>query len=246
MKNLLIEICYNGSKYHGYQVQINAITITEVLQDTLELVLKKRENIVGCSRTDSKVHANSYFFNMRTETKIPCDRFITVMNNALPDDIIILSCKEVDMDFHARYDCRGKEYIYKIWNNPLRNPFIYNTSLHHKIPIDAELLNKSAQVFVGTHDFTSFCSKGFKEGSSMVKTVEYIKVYRENDFVYMKIKANAFLYNMVRIIVGTLLYVSDGKFNFNELQDILESKDRTMAGKTAPPQGLYLNSIYYD
>ncbi|WMJ23298.1 tRNA pseudouridine(38-40) synthase TruA [Paludicola sp. MB14-C6] len=246
MRNLLIEISYNGANYHGYQVQANAITITEVIQDTIEKILKKRENIVGCSRTDSKVHANSYYFNMKTESNIPCEKFITVINNALPDDIVILSCREVDMDFHARYNCIGKEYIYKIYNNPVRNPYLIDLALHHKKYIDVDALNKAAQVFVGTHDFTSFCSMGFKQGTSMIKTIEFIEVYRENDFINIKVKADAFLYNMVRIIVGTLLYVNDGKIKPEDLIHIIEAKDRTKAGKTAPPQGLYLNQVFFD
>lgn len=245
MRNLLVEISYNGANYHGYQVQANAITITEVVQDTIEKLLKKREGIVGCSRTDSKVHANSYFFNMKTDSKIPADRFLTILNNALPRDIVVLSCKDVDLDFHARHNCIGKEYIYKIWNNPVKNPFLSDLALHHKNKIDENMLNETAQAFVGTHDFTSFCSMGFKPGSSMIKTVQYINVYREGDMVYIRIKANAFLYNMVRIIVGTLLYVNDGKFAPNDITSIIEVKDRTKAGKTAPPQGLYLNSIEY-
>lgn len=244
-RNLLVEISYNGANYHGYQVQANAISITEVLQDTIEKLLKKRENIVGCSRTDTKVHANSYFFNMKTESTIPCERFLRVINNALPDDIIILSCKEVPLDFHARYDCNGKEYIYKIWNSPLRNPFLADLALHHKPHIDVEKLHKIAQQFVGMHDFTSFCAKGFKAGSSMVKTVYYIEVTREQDFVFIKIKANAFLYNMVRIIVGTLLEINDGKLATTDINGIIAQKDRTKAGKTAPPQGLYLNAIEF-
>ena len=245
MRNLLVEIAYNGAKYHGYQVQKNAITITKVVQDAIEKVLKKREGILGCSRTDSGVHANSYYFSMQTECKIPCDKFVSVMNNALPEDVVVLSCKDVELDFHARYKCIGKEYIYKIWNEPLRSPFLAELALHHKKHIDAEKLNETAQILVGEHDFTSFCSMGFKEGSKMTKNVEYIKIYRENEFVYIKIKANAFLYNMVRIIVGTLLYVNDGIYKSNELIEILAAKDRTKSGKTAPAQGLYLNRIFY-
>lgn len=245
MRNLLVEIQYNGANYHGYQVQKNALTITEVIQDVIEDLLKVREAIVGCSRTDSKVHANSYFFNMKTELRIPPEKLMLIMNNALPDDIAVLSCREVPLDFHARYDCKGKEYIYKIYNVPMKDPFQCGLSLHHENHIDEEMLHNSAQAIVGTHDFTSFCSLNHKKGISMVKTVEYVKVYRENDFVYLKIKANGFLYNMVRIIVGTLLYINDGKLGADCIPEILEKKDRTAAGKTAPPQGLYLNYIEY-
>lgn len=245
MRNLLVEISYNGARYHGYQVQANAITITEILQDTIQKLLKKREAIIGCSRTDTGVHANSYYFNMRTESMIPPDRFVTIMNNALPDDIIVVSCIEVPIEFHARYECMGKEYIYKIWNSPSRNPFLADLALHHKNDIDVEMLNEAAQMIVGTHDFTSFCSMGFKPGTSMIKTVQYVRVYREGNFVYIRIKANSFLYNMVRIIVGTLLYINDGKLDKDSLSSIISARDRTRAGKTAPPQGLYLNSIDY-
>lgn len=245
MRNLLVEMQYNGANYHGYQVQANALTITEVVQNAIEKVLHKREKIVGCSRTDSRVHANSYFFNMRTESKIPCDKFVRILNNALPNDILILDCKDVDEEFHARYCCKGKEYIYKIYNAPEKNPFNCYYALHHATPIDEKRLNEAAQVFVGTHNFTSFCSLGYKEGIPMTKTVEYISVYREGDYVYLKIKADGFLYNMVRIIVGTLLYVNDGKIKAEDLPEILEKKDRNCAGKTASPYGLYLNKVEY-
>lgn len=244
MRNLLVEIAYNGAQYHGYQVQKNAVSITKILQDALQKILGKREDIIGCSRTDTGVHASSYFFNMKTEAKIPCDRFVSVMNNALPDDIAVLSCREVRDNFHARYQCRGKEYIYKIWNSPQKNPLLANLALHHKKHINDVALDKIAQAAVGTHDFTSFCTMGFKAGSSMEKTVEKISVYREGAFVYVKIKADAFLYNMVRIIVGTLLCINDGKLD--NFPSIIAAKDRTKAGKTAPAAGLYLNRIFYD
>ncbi|MFZ2537277.1 MAG: tRNA pseudouridine(38-40) synthase TruA [Oscillospiraceae bacterium] len=245
MRNLLVELRYNGARYHGYQIQKNAITITEVVQDAIESLLHAREPIVGCSRTDSKVHANSYFFNMKTEFKIPTHKFVYIMNNALPSDICVLSCKEVPLDFHSRYDCKGKEYIYRIYNATIKDPFQADLALLHKTHIDEKLLNDAAQVLVGMHDFTSFCSLGFKPGTPMTKTVEYINIYREGDFVYIKIKADGFLYNMVRIIVGTLLSINDGKIKPESLIDIMEKKDRTVAGKTAEPQGLYLNFIEY-
>lgn len=244
-RNLLVEIRYNGANYHGYQVQKNALTITEVIQDTVEDLLHVREPICGCSRTDSRVHANSYYFNMPTDLGIPPNKFVSIMNNALPDDICVLNCVEVANDFHARYNCKGKEYIYKIYNEELKDPFQAGLSLHHKLPIDERLLNEQSKALVGTHDFTSFCSLGHKQGISMVKTVEYVEVYREGSFVYLKIKADGFLYNMVRIIVGTLLNINDKKLSEGCIPEILAAKDRTAAGKTAPPQGLYLNKIFY-
>lgn len=246
IRNLLVEIRYNGSKYHGYQVQKNAITITEVVQDTIEDLLGVREAIMGCSRTDSKVHANSYFFNMRTKLGIPCNKFVSIMNRALPDDILVLSCCEVPYEFHARYHCIAKEYIYKIYNTPEKDPFLSGLALHYKEPIDADLMNKAAQDLVGKHDFTSFCSLGHKPGIPMEKTVEYIEVVRNGDIVTLKIKADGFLYNMVRIIMGTLLYINEGKIPSDSLPSILEKRDRRAAGKTSEPYGLYLNAVFFD
>ncbi|MEG0895382.1 MAG: tRNA pseudouridine(38-40) synthase TruA, partial [Oscillospiraceae bacterium] len=153
IRNILIEMSYNGSKYHGYQVQKNALAITEVVQDVIEKILKKRENIIGCSRTDTGVHANSYFFNIKTESKIPCNKLIQVFNRALPDDIVFLSCKDVPLDFHSRYNCIGKEYIYKIYDTDLKNPFLSDLALYYPEKLDVDLLNKKAQVLVGKHDF---------------------------------------------------------------------------------------------
>ena len=245
MRNFLVEIAYNGARYHGYQVQKNALTITEVLQNAIEATLHKREPIVGCSRTDAGVHANSYFFNMKTELPIPMDKFVLVMNGKLPPDIVVLSCKEVPLDFHARYDCRGKEYIYRIYNCPVKDPFQSDFAMHYQRPIDEKKLDRLSQTLVGTHDFSAFCTIGRAKEGSMVRTVEYIHWYREGDVVSMKIRADGFLYNMVRIIVGTMIYINEGRIGEDRLPLILESKDRKLAGKTAPPQGLYLNHIDY-
>lgn len=245
MRNLLIEISYNGARYHGYQIQKNSITITKVIQDAIFKVIDIRENIIGCSRTDAKVHSNSYFFNMHTLSKIPIQKFINIMNRVLPDDIILISCKEVDDKFHARYHCKSKEYIYKIHNCRLRNPFNSDLYFSYENHIDEVLLNNEAQQLVGKHDFTSFCSLGYKKGLSMIRTVESISVDRDGDFVFFTIKADGFLYHMVRNIVGTLLFINEGKTPKNTLKLIIEQKDRTKAGRTAPPQGLYLNKVEY-
>ncbi|MEG0570791.1 MAG: tRNA pseudouridine(38-40) synthase TruA [Oscillospiraceae bacterium] len=244
MKNLLFEISYNGAMYHGYQVQTNALTITEVVQNAVEKVTKHRDGIVGCSRTDSGVHANSYYFNMKTQTQIPVEKLVYLLNNALPNDIIILNCKEVSLDFHARYDCKSKEYLYKIYNAKKRNPFLSQLALQYQKPIDVEMLNIAAQDLVGTHDFKSFSSTSKKEKKT-IRTVQSISVFRQDDMVFFKIKGDGFLYNMVRIIVGTLLYMNESKIPINAFPQILEQKDRTKAGKTAPACGLYLNSLEY-
>ncbi|MBQ8783878.1 MAG: tRNA pseudouridine(38-40) synthase TruA [Clostridia bacterium] len=244
MRNLLVTIAYDGTDYHGWQVQPNGITVQQAVQDAIEKILGKRENIVGCSRTDSGVHANNFCFNMRTESPIDPFRFVGAMNAVLPDDIAVKECVKVPMEFHARYDCKGKEYIYKIWNSPQRNPFLQDRYLHYKKPLDAELLNKAAQAFVGKHDFSAFCaSKTTVE--DFVRTVEYAAVTQNDEEVCFTVKADGFLYNMVRIMVGTLLEVAEGRISADSIGKIINSLDRNQAGRTAPAHGLYLNKVFY-
>lgn len=243
-RNLLVEISYNGARYHGFQVQKNALAVEQVLQDAIERILGVREDIIGCSRTDTGVHANSYFFSMLTSNPISCERFIHAMNAHLPHDIAVISCKEVSLDFHARYHAKEKEYVYKILNSSIKNPFMHELLYQYKYPIDVDKLNRAAQAFVGTHDFSAFCTKDKKERST-TRTIFEAKVYKEGDMVYFKVRGNGFLYNMVRIMVGTLIKVAQGKISENEIPLIIESLDRKKAGVTAPASGLYLNKVIY-
>lgn len=244
MRNLLIEIKYDGSAYHGWQVQKNALTVQEVFQNAVEKVFLQRLDVKGCSRTDTGVHANQYFLTLQTDMNISCDGAVMALNTHLPKDIAVLSCCEVDADFHPRYSCRSKEYVYKIYNRQIRNPFFADYALHYKYPIDADYLNKEAQAFVGTYDYSGFCSAK-SDVEDTVRTVYSCKVWREDDMVFFKVQANGFLYNMVRIMVGTLLFIAQGKIKEGELKGIILSKNRRLAGKTAPPQGLYLNKVDY-
>lgn len=244
MRNLLFNISYNGTNYHGYQVQNNAVTIAEVLQDAIEKVIKIRENIIGCSRTDSKVHANSYYFNMKTDNTIPADKFVIALNSVLPDDICVNSCVEVSLDFHARYNCKFKEYIYKIWNFDKKNPFLKDLALHYKEHLDEKILDEYAKEYIGTYDFKAFCSSGSKEMDT-VRTIYYAGVKREGNLIIFTVKGDGFLYNMVRIMVGTLLEIYQKNLDKSVIKEIINSKDRTKAGKTAKPQGLYLNKVFY-
>ena len=244
MRNILLTISFDGTSYHGWQVQENANTVQQTLQDGLEQICSRRDNVVGCSRTDAGVHENMYCCNVRTEHSIACDKLVTALNAVLPRDIAVLGCKEVGLDFHARYDCKSKEYIYRIWNSPNKNPFLYNYSLHYKYPLDAEFLSSQAKQFIGTYDFSSFCAAG-SSVEDTVRTVMNACVERQGDEVVFRVEANGFLYNMVRIMTGTLIDISRGKIPENSIPQIIEAKNRFAAGYTAPARGLYLNKIHY-
>ena len=244
MRNLLLTIKYLGTAYSGWQVQVNAPSVQHTLQDAVEKLFCVRENIVGCSRTDAGVHANMYCCNIRTESNLPCDVVTRGLNAYLTCDISVVDCREVDYDFHARYDCIGKEYMYLIRNTSVPDPFLHGRYWSFNKRIDAEFLNKQAQAYCGTHDFKAFCSSG-SSVQSTVRTVKSFSVVRENDMIKMFVEADGFLYNMVRIMVGTLTDISLGKIKADTIDDIIDSLDRSRAGITAPPQGLYLNKVIY-
>lgn len=244
MRRLLVTIRYDGSAYHGYQVQSNALTVQEVFQNAVQKVFGERLDVKGCSRTDSGVHANMYCISFDTDMNISNESVVLALNTYLPEDVAAYDCREVGMDFHPRYNCKSKEYLYKIYNGKYRNPFYAKYALWYRWNIDAEYLNNEAQAFVGKYDYSGFCSiKSNVEDT--VREIYSCKVWREGDFVYFKVCGDGFLYNMVRIMVGTLLFVSEGKIKSGELKNIILSKDRKKAGKTAPPQGLYLNNVSY-
>lgn len=246
MRNLLLAICYDGSGYHGWQVQQNAVTVQQVFQEALFRVLGEQPDLKGCSRTDSFVHARQFCISLKTEHGIPCERLVGALNHFLPEDIAVRSCREVAPDFHARYSCTGKEYIYQIWNNPVRDPFLNRRALHYWYALDAEKLNRAAACFLGAHDFTSFCTVDSRERGNLVRTVTKAEVAREGDMVTFTVAADGFLYNMVRIMAGTLLRVAQGKLTPEQIPGVIAAKDRHAAGPTAPPCGLYLNRVFYE
>ena len=244
MRRLLLTIQYDGSAYHGWQVQSNAVTVQEVFQNAVEKVFCKRLDVKGCSRTDSAVHANMYCLSIDTDMTIDNENVVLALNTYLPKDIAVIDCKEAQADFHPRYSCKSKEYVYKIYNGKIRNPFLEKYALHYRYKLDENYLNREAQAFLGTHDFSGFCSVKSDVGDT-VRSVKNVSVTREKDMVYFTVEADGFLYNMVRIMVGTLLFINEGKIKEGELAEIINSKDRKRAGKTAQPQGLYLNRVNY-
>lgn len=244
MRNLLITISYDGSAYHGWQVQKNAVTVQQMFQKAVEKLFCEKIDIKGCSRTDSGVHANMYCVSLKTQKNIPCKNVITGLNTYLPKDIAVMDCREVPLEFHARYSVKSKEYVYRVCNTQIRNPFLKDYALHYRYPISADYLNNEAQAFLGRHDFSGFCSAK-SDVEDTVRTVYSFSVKREGDEVLFTVEADGFLYNMVRIMVGTLLFVNEGKIKQGELADVISSKDRKRAGKTAPAHGLYLNKVKY-
>lgn len=246
LRNLLVTISYDGKNFHGWQIQQNALSVQEVFQTALSKIIGESFDLKGCSRTDSGVHANMYCISLKLSHPIPCERLKAALNRWLPLSVAVLDCREMQMDFHARYSCVSKEYIYKIWNSEVRNPFLDGYALHYRYPINTELLNKAAQAYVGSHDFTSFCTLDNREMGDMTRTVKAFSVTREGELVTMKVEADGFLYNMVRIMVGTLLRVQQGKIAPDEIPSIIDKKNRKYAGPTAQACGLYLNKVNYD
>lgn len=244
MRNLKVRISYKGTAYHGFQRQNNAVSVQNILEDRLSRLTSEKIAINGCSRTDTGVHANEFYFSFKTMCKIPCEGLVRGMNSLLPGDIAVYECTEVDDDFHARYSCKGKEYVYKILNTQIRDPFLADEMLHYPYPMDIAKMQIAASYMVGTHDFRSFCGAlGIKDNT--VRTVYECEVGRDGYIVTIRISGDGFLYNMVRIIVGTLIEVNEGKILADEITSIINSRDRGRAGATVKSCGLYLNKVFY-
>lgn len=244
MRNFKVTIRYCGSAYHGWQRQNNSLAVQEVFEKCLSSLLEEKTEVIGCSRTDAGVHAREFVLNFHTRSTISCRGIVFAMNSRLPDDIGVISCEEVSEDFHARFDCSGKEYEYVIHNSEYKNPFYMNTAYRSWYPIDEKKLDEAAKIFVGEHDFKAFCCADCDKENT-VRTIYSFDVRREGELVIFTVSGNGFLYNMVRIMVGTLLFINEGKIAMQDLEGILQSKDRTKAGRTVPPQGLYLNKVFY-
>ena len=244
---LLLKLSYLGTHYCGYQVQKNAVSVQEKLQDAIEDVYGKRYNVTGCSRTDAGVHARMYFCTVDAGDdceKIPCEAVPAVLGKSLPVDISVLEASLKDDSFHPRYDVKEKEYEYLILNSKVRDPFLENRAYRYPMPLDVSLMQEAARRIIGRKDFCSFMSSG----SSLTDTVRNVtdcSVFKDGDLVRVRITADGFLYNMVRIIVGTLIDVSAGKIMPEEIDSIILGKDRSKAGFTAPACGLYLIRVEY-
>ncbi len=236
-----LTLAYKGTNYSGWQVQKNAIGVQSVVQDGVERLFGKRYSVTGCSRTDSGVHANGYVCHIETEKPFDVNKLPQALNMHLPRDIAVIAAREVEDSFHARYSALGKEYVYILSDSPIRSPFWEGLLYRYQFPVDAERANELAQAFVGKKDFRSFMSAGSKI-TDTVRTVHYFRVSREADRVIITVAADGFLYNMVRIMVGTLLKALK---NGLDIEAVIKAESRDMAGPTAPAEGLYLNRVFY-
>lgn len=244
MRNIALKLMYVGTAYHGWQIQKNAITVQEALENGIAKVVKHSVRCVGAGRTDAGVHAEHYIANFRTDCTIPCDRIPLAFNARLPDDIVVVSAREVSEGFNAIGSCLKKEYTYRVYNSRIRNAFYVNRAYFYPKQLDERVMAEAAQCFVGTQDFRAVRDVGTPTKTT-IRTVHYFDVARKGEIIEMKVCANGFLYNMVRAMVGTILYAAEGKLTPDEIREILLRGNRTEAGPTVPPDGLYMTKLWY-
>ncbi|MCL0106426.1 tRNA pseudouridine(38-40) synthase TruA [Peptococcaceae bacterium] len=247
MKNIKLIVAYDGTNYHGFQEQkgTGLDTIQEVLEKALPKLTKREIKIIGAGRTDAGVHARGQVVNFKCDDwPIPLTKTALAVNALLPNDIAVLKAELVPLDFHARFSAISKTYCYRVYNERILDPFVARYALHEPRRLDVQAINEACQYLIGEHDFKSFQSKGTPVKTTIRKLTQ-ARADKEGKLVKFIFSANGFLYNMVRIMVGTLIQVGLLKIKPEALRDILEAKDRTKAGPTAPPQGLFLERVEY-
>ncbi len=238
-------VAYDGTNYCGWQVQPNGITIEEVLNRSLSNLLGEKIEVMGASRTDSGVHSLGNVAVFDTNTRMPADKIAFALNQRLPEDIVVQGSCEVPSDWHPRYQESTKTYEYRILNRTFRMPTRRLDTYFYHYPLDVEQMSEAASYLVGTHDFASFCAAN-AQVKSTVRTIYSCTAQKENDIITIRVTGNGFLYNMVRIIAGTLIEVGAGKRRPVEIKDILAAENRDAAGPTAPAQGLTMMGIEYE
>lgn len=244
MKRVKLVVAYDGTNYCGWQIQQNGITVEEVLNRTISELVGEPIAVIGASRTDSGVHAMGNVAVFDTESRIPAEKMSFALNQRLPEDIRIQASCEVEADWHPRYCDTRKTYEYRILNRRFAIPTQRLYSHFFYYPLDVEKMQQAADYLVGEHDFKSFCSTR-TQVENTVRTIYFLRVVKEGDMIRIQINGNGFLYNMVRIIVGTLLKVGTGMYPPEHVKEILEAKDRRLAGPKAEARGLTLMEIEY-
>ena len=244
LKRVKLVVAYDGTNYNGWQVQPNGITIEGELNRHLSELLGEEIKVTGASRTDAGVHAYGNVAVFDTSARMPAEKISYALNTRLPADIRIQDSCEVEADFHPRFQKTTKTYEYKIWNRRFPDPTKRLYSFFYYYPLDTEKMQRAADYLVGEHDFKSFCTAK-PEVDNTVRTIYSLDVNREGDMITIRVTGNGFLYNMVRIIAGTLIRVGGGFIKPEQIKEILEAKNRELAGETARPEGLTLVEIKY-
>ncbi len=244
MRNIVITIAYDGTHYHGWQCQPNALTVQEVLSNAIEKILNHRVKIYAGGRTDAGVHAMGQVANFFTEKRIEIDNLIKGLNSVLPRDIRVRSACEGDQSFHARYSAKAKTYVYCILNAPCNSPFLERYVWHIPHVLDVRSMDEAAKLILGEHDFSSFKKKD-EAYKSTVREIVRSGFRHKGDIIYYIVEAQGFLRYMVRNLVGTFVLVGSGKITIEDFSTILDLKNREDAGPTAPAKGLFLRKIIY-
>lgn len=242
--NILLNVCYDGTKYFGWQKQKEFITIQQRLEEAISRLLKREILVRGASRTDTGVHALAQKALFNADTNIPMNKLPYALNTFLPNDIVITKAEIVDDEFHPQYSVKRKTYEYKILNDKFKNPMLRNYTEFVHTKLNIEKMKEATMFFVGTHDFKAFCASGGNAKTS-IRTIYNLSVDKKDNIISITITGNGFLYNMVRIITGTLIYVGQDKIIPEEIKDIILSKDRAKTGKTVSPNGLTLMEVFY-
>lgn len=237
-------VAYEGTNYCGWQIQPNGITIERVLNETLSSLLGEEITVTGASRTDAGVHSLGNVAVFETHTKMPAEKISFALNQRLPEDIVVQESCQVPEDFHPRFSKSRKTYEYRILNCRFRQPLERRTSYFYHYPLDVRAMQKAAAYLVGEHDFTSFASV-HAQTNTYVRMIYALDVVREGDMIRIRVQGNGFLYNMVRIIAGTLIQVGAGIKKPEDMESILAGKDRELAGPTAPAHGLTMIGLEY-
>lgn len=244
MRNIKLILEYDGTNYLGWQKQKIGTTIQGTLEEAIADLTNEDIEVTGSSRTDAGVHARGFVANFKTNSRIPADKFREAINHKLPDDIVILKSEEVEVEFHARYNAKGKTYSYSILNREVPSAINRNYLYHLKKKLDVEAMKEACKYFIGTYDFAAFKTSG-SSVKTTVRTITELYIEEEDNIIKIYVTGDGFLYNMVRIIVGTLIMVGSNKINSNEIKNIIDSKQREKAGICVPATGLVLEKVYY-
>lgn len=244
MRNIVLKIAFDGTDFHGWQIQKNAYTIEEEITKVLQKLTKEEIKIYGCGRTDTGVHALEYILNFKTNSNIPIEKLPDAINSNMHKDISVYEAREENDEFHSRFSAKSKTYVYRIINSKHSIPFENRFAYKYGGKLDIKEMEKACKEFIGEHDFASHKSKG-TETKTTIREMYDCKIVQKDDIIEIEMTANGFLYNMARTIAGTILDCGIGKIKSEDIKGILKSKDRTKAGATLVAKGLFMKKTIY-